>query len=100
MQCIVWFNWISDNYSNTSGSVWQFKRDETEEDVDLTVDANDIPNNLSWFKYTSSFIKNRKGVNLAVPLKYLSNFWRLLQVPLINCKVELSLKWDENFILQ
>ena len=28
---------------------------------------------------------------IAVPLKYLSNFWRSLEVPLINCKVELSL---------
>ena len=40
----------SDNYSDTSGSLWQFKRDEIEEDVDLTLDANHIPNNLSSFK--------------------------------------------------
>ena len=36
---------------------------------------------------------------MAVPLKYLSNFWRSLEMPLINCKVELSLKWYENCIL-
>ena len=41
----------SDNYSDTSGSLWQFKRDEIEGDVDLTVDDNHIPNNLSSFKY-------------------------------------------------
>ena len=34
-----------------------------------------------------------------MPLKYLSNFWRSLEMPLINCKVELSLTWIENFIL-
>ena len=34
----------SDNYSDTSGSFWQFKRDEIEENVDLTVDGNNIPN--------------------------------------------------------
>ena len=34
-----------DNYSNTSDSLWQFKRDETEGDVDLTVDVQHIPNN-------------------------------------------------------
>ena len=35
----------SDNYSDTSGSLWQFKRDETEGNVDLTIDdANHIPN--------------------------------------------------------
>ena len=50
-------------------------------------------------KYTSSFIKNRNGVKIATPLKYLSNFWRSLQMPQINCKVELILKWDENCIL-
>ena len=42
----------SNNYSDTSGSLWQFKRDEIEGDVDLTVD------NSSSFKYKSSFIGN------------------------------------------
>ena len=42
----------SDNYSDTSGSLWQFKRNEIEEDVDLTV------NTLSSFKYKSNFIGN------------------------------------------
>ena len=89
----------SDNYSDTSGSLWQFKRDEIEGDVDLTVDAQHIPNNSSSFKYKSSFITNRNGVKIVVPLKYLSNFWRSLEMPLINCKVELSLKWFENSVL-
>ena len=89
----------SDNYSDTSGSLWQFKRDEIEGDVDLTVDAQHIPNNSSSFKYKSSFITNRNGVKIAVPLKYLSNFWRSLEMPLINCKVELLLKWIENCVL-
>ena len=89
----------SDNYSDKSGGLWQFKRDEIEGDDNLTVDANHIPNNSSSFKYKSSFITNRNGVKIAVPLKYLSNFWRSLEMPLINCKVELSLKWHENCIL-
>ena len=41
----------------------------------------------------------KEGVKIAVPLKYLSNFWRSLEMPLINCKIELSLKWIENCIL-
>ena len=89
----------SDNYSDTSGSLWQFKRDEIEGDVDLTVNAQHIPNNSSSFKYKSSFITNRNGVKIAVPLKYLSNFWRSLEMPLINCKVEISLKCIENCVL-
>ena len=34
-----------------------------------------------------------KNATIAVPLKYISNFWRSLKMPLINCKVELKLKW-------
>ena len=47
------FNLIeySDNYSVTSGNLWQFKRDEIQGNVYLTVDANHIPNNSSSFKY-------------------------------------------------
>ena len=41
----------------------------------------------------------KKGVKIAIPLKYLSNFWRSLEMPLINCKVELSLKWYERCLL-
>ena len=76
----------SDNYSDTSGSLWQFKRDEIEGDADLTVDAQHIPNNSPSFKYKSSFITDRIGVKIEVPLKCLSNFWRSLEMPLINCK--------------
>ena len=81
----------SDNYSDTSGSLWQFKRDEIEGDVDLTVDDNHIPNNSSSFKDKSSFITNRNGAKIVVALKYLRNFWISLKMPLINSKVELSL---------
>ena len=38
-------------------------------------------------------------MKIVVPLKYLSNFWRSLEIPLIDCKVELSLEWYENCIL-
>ena len=89
----------SDNYSDTSGSLWQFKRDEIEGSVDLTVNANHIPNNSSSYEYKSSIITIRNGVKIVAPLKYLSNYWRSLETPLINCKVELSLTWNENCIL-
>ena len=41
----------SNNYCDTSGNLWKFKRDEIEEDADLTLDDNHIPNNSSSFKY-------------------------------------------------
>ena len=58
------YNFIeySDNYFDTSESLWQFKRDEIEGNVDLTIDGNHTPNNPSSFKLKSSFITNRNGV--------------------------------------
>ena len=93
------FTEYSDNYSDTSGSLWQSKKDEIEGDVDLTVDDNHIPNNSSSFKYKSSSITNRNGAKIFVQLKYLSNFWRSLEMPLISCKVELSFLWNPNCVL-
>ena len=94
----------SGSYSDTSGSLWKFKRDEVPaNNTDLTVD------NPQSSKYKAallgktanhndgkSFVKDAK---IVVPLKYLSNFWRSLEMPLINCKVYLELNWIENCIL-
>ena len=46
----------SGSYSDTSGSLWQFKKDKIGGADDLTVDAQHIPNNLSSFRYKPSFI--------------------------------------------
>ena len=56
-------------------------------------------NNASSFKYKASLIGNTGNNGTKNGVKYLSNFWRSLEMPLINCKVELSLKWIENCIL-
>ena len=90
----------SDNYSGTSGSLWGFKRDEVLNNADVTNDDNALS-----FKYKADLIANtgadgtKNGVKIAVPLKYLSNFWRSLKMPLISCKVGVSLKWIENCVL-
>ena len=90
----------SDNYSDTSGGLYGFKRDEISNNANVTNDDNSPS-----FKYKASGIGDtenngtKKGVKIAVLLKYLSNFWRSLEMPLINCKVELSLKWIENCVL-
>ena len=44
-------------------------------------------------------MEQKKEVKIPVPLKYLCNFWRSLEMPLIICRVELSLKWIEYFVL-
>ena len=42
---------------------------------------------------------NEKNVKIVVPLKYLSNFWRTLETPLINCEISLDLTWCENCVI-
>ena len=93
------------NYSDTSGSLWQFKRGEVPaNNSDLTID------NSQSFKYKAALLRKTanavnntnssvKDAKIVVPLKYLSNFWRSLEMPLINCKVYLELNWIEDCIL-
>ena len=40
-----------------------------------------------------------KEIEIMVPLKYLSNFWRTLEMPLINCEISLILNWSTNHII-
>ena len=93
------FTEYCDNYSDTPGSLWQFKRDERDNNVNVNV------GNSSLFIYKSDFIGNLvadgiiTNVKIAVPLNYLCNFWSSLAMSLINCKVELSLIWGEKCIL-
>ena len=94
------------NYSDTSGSLWQFKRDESPVTNAGNPDNVSTTNSTS-FKYKSSFFKpisatdNRvfKDANITVPLKYLSNFWRSLEMPLINCKIHLELNWTKDCVM-
>ena len=57
------------------------------------------------FKYKAELIAGteangtKNGVKIVVPLKYLSNFWGSVEMPLINCKVQVSLRWIENSVL-
>ena len=78
----------SNSYSDTSElfwSLWGFKRDDIVNNADVTNDDN-----APSFKYKASNIGNtendrtKNGVEIAVPLKYLRNFWRSLEMPLIN----------------
>ena len=97
----------SDNYSDTSRSLWQFKRDEQNMNNAGNPD-NVTTNHSSSFKYKSNLLgdstvvgDNRvfKNVKLAVPLKYLSNFFRSLELPLINCKIRLELNWCNSCVM-
>ena len=72
----------SDNYSKTSGSLWQYYKDDPNDNL------TDSESFKSKVKITGKTPNNgnTKDVEIIVPLKYLSNFWRTLEMPLINCE--------------
>ena len=94
----------SDNYQDSSATLYQYKRDEPPEDTAI---ANLTLNNSSSFKYKVNLLGNRNvvggivrlNVKVVVPLKYLSNFFRSLEMPLINCKIKLNLTWKKECVL-
>ena len=82
----------SDNYSKTSGSLWQYCKDiPAVNNMGDIVDFNEA-NVTDLFSFKEKITGQKrddgtKDVEITVPLKYLSNFWRTLQMPLINCKI-------------
>ena len=80
----------SDNYSKTSGSLWQY----------YTYDPHDNITQSEWFKSKIIITRktpvavNTKDVEIIVPVKYLSNSWRTLEMQLINHEVNFILTWS------
>ena len=85
----------SDNYAKTTGSLWQYFRDEPDDNIE------DSESFKSKIKITGKtpVNDNEKDVEIMVPLKYLSNFWRTLEMPLINCEVNLILTWSSTCLI-
>ena len=94
----------SDNYQDSSATLYQYKQDEPPENDAV---ANLTADNSSSFKYKVSLLGNpvaannvaRINVKVVVPLKYFSNFFRSLEMPLINCKIKLNLTWKKECVL-
>ena len=97
----------SKNYRKTTGSLWNYYRDEP---------SDPLSSNSESFKYNTSIIGNTCNVGddeegydaskvgkneteIVISLKHLSNFWKSLSIPLINCEVELILTWSKNCVL-
>ena len=101
----------SDNYSKTSGSLRQYCREiaAVNDNSDI-VDFNGA-NSTDSFNFKTKItgesaadnnngnIAGRVNVEIMVPLKYLSNFWRTLEMPLIYCEIELILDWSADCIM-
>ena len=90
-----------DNYLKTSGHLLKYYRDKQ------TLNNNDVitdfPNNTdsALFKFKQKMTGHAgnnatRDAEIIVPLKYLSNIWRALGIPLINCKINLLLTWSAN----
>ena len=91
----------SKNYRKTTGSLWNYYRDEP---------SNPLSSNSESFKYKTSITGNTEAgydtdridenkTEVVILLKHLSNFWRTLNTPLINSKIELILAWSINCAL-
>ena len=105
----------SKNYRKTTGSLYNYYRDElTNDNNNNFANRNIVHSNA--FKYKNKIIGNTYNVDaaaaghdanknatqeveIAIPLKYFGNFWRALNIPLISCKVSFELKWNKNCII-
>ena len=106
----------SKNYRKNIGSLYKYYRDElTNDGNDNNFDNRNVVNSES-FKYKNKITGNTYNIDagaqgydvnkngtqkieLAIPLKYLGNFWRALNIPLISCEVFLKLKWNKNCVI-
>ena len=93
----------SDNYAKTTGSLWQYCKDiPARNNGAIVIFAED--NITDSFKFKAKITcqtgnDGTKDVEIMVPLKYLSNFWRTLEMPLINCEVNLILTRSSTCVL-
>ena len=95
----------SDNYSKTSGILWQYYKDIPAVNNDGNIVDFNGANATDSFNFKTKITgqTNDEGelndVEIMVPLKYLINFWRTLEMPLINCEIELILDWSTNCVI-
>ena len=85
----------SDNYSKTSGSLWQYYKDDPNDNI---TQSESFKSKIKITGKTPA-AGNTKDVEIIVPLKYLSNFWRTLEMPLINCESKLLLTMSKDCVI-
>ena len=110
----------SDNYADTTASLYQYKRPEPRDNNGNVVN---LGNALSSFKYLSGLVQKQlttpnsenfpantdpsfanahriwKNIKILVPLKYISNFFRNLELPLLSTKLYMELNWTKYSVL-
>ena len=107
----------SKNYRKTTGSLWNYYRDEPSDHLSCNSESlkyktsiqgntynvdekitDDDGNEVDNPKYDANKV-GKIETEVAIPLKHLSNFWRSLNIPLINCETELILTWLKKCVL-
>ena len=99
-----------DNFSMTSGSLWNYYRDAVNDANENNAASNCMLNKNKTtksksFKHKTKIIgstsanNSRLDVEAVVPLKYLNNFWKSLDLSLISCEIELDLRWAKNCLI-
>ena len=94
----------SDNYAKTSESLWQYCKDIPARNNNNEITEVTVDNTTDSFNFKAKITgqtgnNGKKDVEIIVPLKYLSNFWGTLEMPLINCEVNLILTWSSTCVL-
>ena len=87
--------------------MWNYYRDEPSNHLSTNSESFKCKTNITGNTYNlgdseADYDANKVGKNkteVVIPLKHLSNFWRALNIPLINCEVELILTWSKNCVL-
>ena len=85
----------SDNYLKTSGSLWQYYNDDPNDNI---IESESFKSKIK-ITIKNPAAGNTKDVEVIVPLKYLSNFWRTLEMLFINYEVNLILTWSKDCII-
>ena len=94
----------SDNYAKTTGRLWQYCKDIPARNANNEIIIFAENNTTDSFKFKAKITgqtgnDGTKYVEIMVPLKYLSNFWRTLGMSLINCEVNLILTWSSTCVI-
>ena len=93
----------SDNYAKTTESLLRYCKDIPDRNANNEIIVFDVNNITDSFNFKAKITgqtgnDGTKDVEIIVPLKYLSNFWRTLEMPLINCEVNLNLTWSSTCV--
>ena len=94
----------SDIYAKTTVSLWQYCKDIAARNNNNEIVPFNVNNPTDSFNFRVKFTGETdddgiKDVEIMVPLKYLSNFWKTLEMPLINCEANLILTWSSTCVL-